>query len=110
MEILEWRLFGHDPGQQILPMKVTTTLNGKETSYTWRPRYSKEGTAKRLTCSGELFFDVVVFFSRSHFLYSFGMMILETASNIVVPDQLSLIFADRFCYFIFLIPIICFFS
>ena len=34
----------------------------------------------------------MVFSHVPHVLYSFGMMILETASNIVVPDQLSSIF------------------
>jgi hypothetical protein len=83
--ILEWRLSGHGPALRRL---TEVHLSVRVISFTWHPKFFKECTARQQMCLGMSRDSTGVFvFSRQAYTFSFGMTILETASNIVVPDQ-----------------------
>ena len=62
-------------------------LNEKATSSTWLLKSCRGGTARLLISSGEEASHGSIGVECSHVISSFGMTILETASNILVPDQ-----------------------
>ncbi len=80
MEILEWRHCGPDR------LLVLGDSSEKETNYTWHRKFCKGSMEKLQTCLG-MSRDWNGAVAFSHVRLSFGMTILETAANIVVPDQ-----------------------
>lgn len=75
---LEWPCCGHDA-------LVMMASSERAIGNTWRPKCCRDATGKKPISSGVSDRDESYIFILRY--YSFGMIMLETAANIVVPDM-----------------------